>query len=261
LGVKSSTNFFLAFINQRNNPKKGGFHFFGYFYHLTIVIHCALIKLVKTYTICLIGLQARQTVVVGGGHVAARKVEGLLAADAQVSIISPALNPDLQKLVDSGAISYTQRSYRDGDLEGAILAIAATDDLAVNHAVWAEATKRGCLVNVVDDPEHSTFILPAILQRGEMSVTISTGGGSPALARRLRERLEGIIEPENGILTEIMAELRPEIKAGFPPGEARLQAALRVVDSNILHVIQNQGKDAALTYAREQLHSQNRILA
>ena len=198
---------------------------------------------------------------VGGGHVAARKVEGLLAADAQVRVISPVLDPELQKMVDSGVISYTQRTYQDGDLEGAFLTIAATDDLTVNHAVWAEGTKRGCLVNVVDDPEHSTFIMPAILQRGEMSVAVSTGGGSPALARRLRERLENIIGPEYGILTEILAELRSEIRAEFPPGKARLQAALRVVDSNILHVIQSQGKDAALTYAREQLHQQNRILA
>lgn len=228
----------------------------GDFYHLTIAIRCALIKLVKTYTMCLIGLQTRQTVVVGGGHVAARKVDGLLAADAQVRVISPVLNPDLQKMADSGAISHTQRSYRDGDLDGAYLVIAATDDLTVNHAVWAEGTKRGCLVNVVDDPEHSSFILPAILQRGEMSVAVSTGGGSPALARRLRERLEKIIGPEYGILTELMAELRPEIKASFSPGKARLQAALRVVDSKILHVIQQQGKDAALTYAREQLHQQ-----
>jgi len=212
---------------------------------------------VKTYTICLIGLQARQTVVVGGGPVAARKVACLLAADANVQVISPALIPELQSLVDAGDISYIQRAYQNGDLEGAYLVIAATDDLSVNHTVWTEASQRGCLINVVDDPEHSTFILPAILQRGEMSVAVSTGGGSPALARRLRERLEGILGAEYGVLTELLAELRPEIKARFPPGKARLQAALRVVDSNILNIIQHQGRDAALSYAREQLHGQN----
>lgn len=188
---------------------------------------------------------------------AARKVEGLLAADAQVKVISPVLIPELQKLVDSGSISYTQRSYQDGDLEGSFLAIAATDDVCVNHAVWNEATRRGCLINIVDDPEHSTFILPAILQRGELSIAVSTGGGSPALARRLRDRLDEVIEPENGTLTEIMAELRPELIANFPPGNPRLQAALRIVDSNILHIIQNQGRDAALSYAREQLQRQD----
>jgi len=189
--------------------------------------------------------------------VAARKVEGLLAADARVKVISPVIIPELQQIVSSGKISFTQRAYQNGDLEGAYLVIAATDDLSVNYAVWNEATKRGCLINVVDDPEHSTFILPAILQRGEMSVAVSTGGGSPALARRLRERLEDIIGIEYGILTEVLAEIRPELKANFPPGKARLQAALRIVDSNILHIIQHQGRDAALTYAREQLHPQN----
>jgi siroheme synthase-like protein len=202
-------------------------------------------------------MQARQTVVVGGGHVAARKVEGLLTAEAQVKVISPVLVPELQSLADSGVITHVHRSYRAGDLEGAFLAIAATDEITVNHAVWAEATKQGCLINVVDDPEHSTFILPAVLQRGEMSVAVSTGGSSPALARRLRERLEDIIGPEYRTLTELLAELRPELLASFAPGKARLEAALRVVDSNILHVIQNQGRDTALAYAREQLYQQH----
>lgn len=211
----------------------------------------------KTYTICLVGLQLRKAVVIGGGSIAARKVEGLLAAEAQVSVISPALTSELQTLVESGRINYFQRSYQVGDLEGAYLAIAATNDISTNHAVWKEAIKGGCLINVVDDPEHSTFILPAIFQRSEMSIAISTGGGSPALARRLREKLEKIIGPEYGILTELLAKLRPELMQDFSPGKARLQAALRIVDSDILYIIQSQGKEAALTYAREQLHSQS----
>ena len=202
-------------------------------------------------------MQARRTVVVGGGHVAARKVESLLEAEAQVKVISPVLVPELELLMEAGDITALKRSYQEGDLEGAFLVIAATDDNTVNQAIWAEATKRGCLINVVDDPEHSTFILPAVMQRGEMSLAITTGGGSPALARRLRERLENIIGPEYGKLTEVMAELRPELLASFAPGNARLRAALRIVDSNILSVIQEQGMDAALTYAREQLHQKH----
>jgi siroheme synthase-like protein len=205
----------------------------------------------------LIGLQAQQTVVIGGGHVAARKVEGLLAADAQVKVVSPNLTPELQSMVDTGAITFVQRSYQDGDLEDAYLVIAATDELTVNKAVWAEANRRGCLINVVDDPEHSSFILPAIAKRGDMSIAVSTGGSSPALARRLRERFEEIIGPEYEILTEIMSELRPELIDGFPPGRTRLKAALRIIDSDVLQIIQQQGKDAALSYAREQLHSQH----
>ena len=191
----------------------------------------------KTYTICLIGLQSRQAFVIGGGTVAARKVEGLLAAGIQVKVISPVLVPDLQSAVDAGEITYIKRVYQQGDLEGAYLAIAATDDTGTNQAVWSEAVQCGCLINVVDDPDHSNFILPAIVQRGEMSIAISTGG--------------------NSTLTEILAELRPELKASFPAGKPRLEAALRVVDSEIVSIIKNQGKDAAIIYARNQLHKKN----
>jgi precorrin-2 dehydrogenase/sirohydrochlorin ferrochelatase len=107
---------------------------------------------------------------------------------------------------------------------------------------------------VVDDPAHSNFILPAIVRRDELSIAISTGGSSPALARRLRESIENLIGPEYGILAGLMAELRPELMKNFPAGETRLQAALRVVDSDILNVIRSQGRDAALTYGREKLH-------
>jgi precorrin-2 dehydrogenase/sirohydrochlorin ferrochelatase len=192
--------------------------------------------------------------VVGGGKVAARKVEGLLVAQAKIKVISPALSLELQLLADSGEISWLSRPYQEGDLQDAFLVIAATDEPAVNRAVWAEAERRGCLLNVVDDPAHSNFILPAVLQREDLSVAISTGGSSPALARRLRERLETLIGPEYGILASVMAELRPELIEAYPAGEARLQAALRVVDSDILNIIQSHGRAAALRYGREKLH-------
>lgn len=210
----------------------------------------------KYYTICLVGLPSRQAIVVGGGTVATRKVEGLLAAGAQVRVISPLLVPKLQYMADAGDIVFLPRRYQDGDLEGAYLVIAATGDPVVNQSVWLEAEQRGCLINVVDDPQHSNFILPAVVQRGEMSVAISTGGNSPALARRLRECIEELVGPEYGTLAELLGELRPELIANFPEGEARLQAALRVVDSDIINIIQSRGRDAALAYGREQLQQE-----
>jgi len=209
---------------------------------------------VKYYTICLVGLPSQQTIVIGGGKVAARKVEGLLAAGAKVQVISPVITLELQEWVDVGTIEHVPRCYQDSDLNDAFLVIAATDDPSVNQAVWNEAKRRGCLVNVVDDPMHSNFILPAVVQREDLSVAISTGGSSPALARRLREQIEQLIGPEYGVLASLMAELRPELIESFPAGEARLQAALRVVDSDILNIIQAQGRDAALSYGREKLH-------
>ena len=237
-------------LSTRINDKVYDFH------HLTFIFCCTKILLVKTYTICLIGQHTQQAVVIGGGSVAGRKVEGLLAAEFQVRVISPELTPKLQSLVSCGAIEFVQRPYQYGDLKNIFLVIAATNDPTTNQTVWAEAVERKCLINVVDDPQHSNFILPAVLKRGEMNIAISTGGGSPALARRLRERFEGLIGSEYGTLTDVLAELRPELIAAFPTGETRLKAALRIVDSDILHIIQSQGRDAALTYAREQLHQQ-----
>jgi len=211
---------------------------------------------VKTYTVCLVGLQSRIAVVIGGGEVAAQKIKGLLRAEIQVKVISPVLNAELQSLAEEGKITLIRRNYREGDLAEAFLAIAATDEAAVNQAVWSEAQRRDCLVNVVDDPTHSSFIVPAMVQRGDMSIAISTGGGSPALARRLRERLEQVIGTEYGTLNDIMAELRPELKQSYPSSQKRLEAALRVIDSDILQVIREQGREAALAYAKEQLSQQ-----
>ena len=210
----------------------------------------------KNYTICLIGGILCSTVVIGGGDVAARKVRGLLAAGAHVKVISPELSPELQSLANSGKVAFLPRRYREGDLRRASLVIAATNDPATNHAVWREAQQRGCLVNVVDDPFHSNFIIPAVIHRGEMSIAVSTGGNSPALAHRLRETVENLIGAEYGLLTDVLGELRPELIAGFPAGEARLQAVLRVLDSDILNIIRTQGKAAALNYGREKMRQE-----
>jgi len=204
----------------------------------------------RTYPINLIELARRRAVVIGGGAVAWRKVQGLLVADANVTVISPELVPELVELDAAGAIAVTPRCYQDGDLDGAWLVVAATDDAWVNHAVSAEALRRGCLVNVVDDPDHSNFIVPAVLRRGEIAVTICTGGASPALARRLRERLEELIPPEYGDFAALLAELRPELLARFDAGQPRLDAALRLVDSGVLQVLRGQGMAAARAHAR-----------
>jgi precorrin-2 dehydrogenase/sirohydrochlorin ferrochelatase len=106
----------------------------------------------------------------------------------------------------------------------------------------------------VDDPQHCNFILPAVVQRGDLSIAISTGGSSPALARRLRERIEELIGPEYGLLAEVLAELRPGLIAAYPDGESRLQAVYHLIDSGIIDILQTQGKEAALIYGREKLH-------
>lgn len=208
----------------------------------------------KSYPVCLLHLDLKRSVVVGGGSIAFRKVEALLEAGAKVEVISPELVPGLQALAGSGLVSAIPRPYMEGDLAGAFLVIAATDDPQINLRVCAEARRTGCLVNVVDDPAHCDFALPAVLRRGDLSIAISTGGASPALARRLRERLEGLIASEYADLTALLAELRPELIASFPPGAPRLEAALRLVDSDLITVLQARGKEAALSHGRKILH-------
>lgn len=205
------------------------------------------------YPIGLIGLDRRRTVVVGGGKVAARKVAGLLEVGAQVTVISPAFVPDLRVLAGHRRVTLVSRAYHQGDLADAVLVIAATNNPSINEAVWQEAEQRGCLVNVVDDPPHCNFIVPAIVRRGEVVVTVSTGGASPALARRLREQLESLIGPEYGELAALLAELRPVLQARFEDEKIRTQAAFRLVDSDLGDIIRHRGLDAARARAQELL--------
>ena len=129
-------------------------------------------------------VRGRTAVVVGGGRVAARKASGLAEAGARVRIIAPRVDPSLS------AHQVERRRYRRGDLKGAVLAFAATDDRAVNHAVALEARRRRIPVNVADSLDDCTFLVPARIARGGLQIAVSTGGRSPRLARALRERLE-----------------------------------------------------------------------
>lgn len=205
------------------------------------------------YPIGLIGLEARQTVVIGGGKVAARKVAGLLEAGAQVTVISPAFVPELRLRAGTRRVKLVNRAYQEGDLAEAFLVIAATNNPDINERVWQEARERGCLVNVVDDPARCNFIVPAVVRRGEVTVTISTGGASPALARRLREQLESLIGPEVGALAGLLAELRPELQSRFQDDDRRAEAAFRLVDSDLAEIIRRQGLDAARLRSEELL--------
>lgn len=172
----------------------------------------------SNYPIVLTDLEGG-AVVVGGGQVALRKIEGLLAADVRVTVISLQLEPDLEALAAQGRIAVLRRAFQPGDLRDARLVIAATDDPAVNQAVWREARERQCLVNVVDDPAHCTFHAPAVIRRGQVTLAIGTGGSSPALSKHLRRELETVVGDEYGELAETLAALRPRVQACIPAEE------------------------------------------
>jgi len=167
---------------------------------------------VRRYYPLFLDLAGRTCVVVGGGSVALRKVEGLLACDAAVRLVSPRARPELAALARCGAIAWWQQPYAPAALTGCFLAIAATDDPAVNDAVVADARCVGALAVATDDGEGDA-ILPAVVRRGDVVVAISTGGRSPALARALRQRLARLVDPSYGDLAAIVGDLRDELLA------------------------------------------------
>lgn len=214
---------------------------------------------VKSYPVSLIGLDEHRVLVIGGGSVALRKIEGLLQAGARPHVIALRAQPEIAALASEGRVTLDERAYRPGDCEGAWLVVAGTSDAEANYAAAQEALAAGALVNAVDDPAHSNIILPAVVRRGEVTVAVSTGGGSPALARRLREDLESLIGEEVGELAHLLAELRPELIECCPPG-ARLAAALRVVDdAEIRELLAAGEQDGARERARSLflLHDNN----
>lgn len=157
-------------------------------------------------------LKGKLCVVIGGGEVAERKVQTLLESGAVVTIISPQCTPSIQALADGGEIQLRLREYADGDLVGVFLAIAATNQVHVNRAIVAEAAREKVVLNVVDEPSLCTFIAPSIVNRGEVTVAVSTGGSSPALARKLREALEQSDLLDYSELAGTLSSARKEIR-------------------------------------------------
>ena len=159
--------------------------------------------------------------VVGGGQVAERKINTLVAAQAAVTIISPELTPGLQVLAKNGALRWRQRIYESGDIETFSLVFCATNRREVNQTVAREARERGKLVNVADGPEEGNFSLPALVRRGDLLLTVSTGGQSPALVRKLRRELEALYGPEYEELLLLLGRIREEMKEYFATSSER----------------------------------------
>jgi len=164
----------------------------------------------KTYPVFAV-IENQTCLVVGGGAVGERKVQDLLAAGAQVSVVSRVLTPALADLASRGKIVYLAEDFDETQVAGMALVMAATDDPEVNAQVSAAAKQRGIWVNVADDPEHCTFIVPAQVKRGDLTLAISTGGASPALARRVREELQEHFGPEYGPYLDLLKRVRTRL--------------------------------------------------
>jgi siroheme synthase-like protein len=159
-----------------------------------------------------LNLEGKRCVIIGGGTIAEGKISKLKETGAQVTIISPDATPAIQKMAKKGVVEWTARKYQTGDLEGAFLGIAATDVRQVNKQIFQEAEELGVVLNVVDDAELCAFIAPSIVERGPVTVAISTGGASPALARKLREAIAEAPALEWADLANVLSKARKQIK-------------------------------------------------
>lgn len=205
----------------------------------------------KTYFPAFLDLTGRIAVVVGGGDVAARKVVGLLAAGARVRVVAPELDRSLEAMVSVERVEVVRREYRAGDLEGAFVVVAAASDPEVNRAVAAEAVERNLLINVVDLPELCSFIVPSVIRRDELTVAISTGGMSPAMAKQVRQKLEEVLVPEYGPFLRLLGSLRPRIRRELPVPAQREAFWAEAVGSNVFQLFRSKGESAVLARLEE----------
>jgi precorrin-2 dehydrogenase / sirohydrochlorin ferrochelatase len=174
------------------------------------------------YIACL-RLKGRRCVVVGGGDIGLEKIEGLLACDADVTLVAPEAHPALVELSLEGSITWERREYESSDLQGALIVIAATNDTDINVRVFEDAENRAMLVNVVDVPPLCNFILPAIVRTGPLAVAISTAGASPALAKRMKREIGEQFGEPYATLAVLLNDARGWAKATLPTYQDRKQ--------------------------------------
>ncbi len=196
-----------------------------------------------SYYPAFLDLEGRRCVVIGGGEVAERKVGALLSAGARVTVVSPEATVEIARLAQHEEVVWHRRGYEAGDLTDAWLAIAATDDGSVNRAIGRDAEERRVLLNVVDQPALCNFIAPSVVQRGDLTIAVSTAGKSPAMARKVRHEIERAFPPEYGVLLEVAAEARRELMGEGHQVEPELwQTAL---SDEVLSLARSGDTDAA----------------
>jgi len=183
---------------------------------------CVRDMLETPFYIACLKLKGRRCLVVGGGDIGLEKVEGLLACDADVTLIAPVAHPELEDLAAESSIEWVKRPYAGAaDLEGVFMVIAATDDSEVNIGVYDDAEKRAMLVNVVDVPPLCNFILPAIVRSGPLAIAISTAGASPALAKRMKREIAELFGEEYARLAIVLNDARGWAKGTLPTYQDR----------------------------------------
>jgi len=183
-------------------------------------------------------IQNRKCLVVGGGGVGTRKVKTLLECGARVTVVSMALSRELRELAASGDIDLEQRSYRSEDLNGMFLVIGATNDMTLNRQISYDAEQLNTLCNIADRPEVCNFILPSIVRRDDLVITVSTSGKSPAMAKKLRKALENQYGEEYGKLLRLMGAIRKKLLRQAHEPEAHKPLFEQLINSDLIGMIQ-----------------------
>ncbi len=195
----------------------------------------------------------RDCLVVGGGPVAERKVKALLECGAKVVVVTLHATSPLQGLASKDKISLKLRSYQPHDLDGKCLVICATDDEDKNLRISQEAAKRGILCNVVDRPEACSFVLPAVVRQGDLLIAVSTSNKSPALAKRIRLKLEKEFGQEYAVLLNLMGAVREKLQAEEQNPQARKKVFERLLDEGLLQMIREKRSPGVDTLLKEVL--------
>jgi siroheme synthase-like protein len=188
-------------------------------------------------------LRGRDCLVVGGGAFAASRIDALVEAEAVVTLIAPEITPRLAALAEAGAIHYCARGYISSDMRGRFMAWVSAADAAIARTVANDARAMRVLINAGDRPELCDFITPAVVKRGEVQIAIGTGGASPALARRLRERLESIVGPEYGPLAEISRHARKWLRSRVEDPEERARLLSSLIDGELPDAIRRDDRE------------------
>ena len=183
-------------------------------------------------------IQNRKVLVVGGGSVGSRKVKTLLDCGARVTVVSPEVSRQLRELAASGDIILAERSYQSEDLTGVFVVIGATDDETLNQQISSDADRLNTLCNIADRPEVCNFILPSIVQRDDLVITISTSAQSPALAKKLRKALENQFGEEYGTLLQLMGAIRKKLLQQAHKPEAHKPLFEQLINSDLIVMIQ-----------------------
>ena len=192
----------------------------------------------KYYPIYL-DIKDRDCLVVGGGSVGTRKVKRLLECGAKVTVISVDATEKLKELSDSGMIQLKERDFQTSDLDDRFLVIGATDNQEMNFKIHAEAEQRGLLCNIADHPKACNFILPSIVNRGDLIIAISTSGKSPAFAKRLRKHLEKEFGDEYAEFLNLMGAIRTKLLSQDHEPEAHKHLFERLIEKDLVQMLKN----------------------